>query len=422
MNGRPVYIIDGKRTPFLKAKGVGPFFATDLATHAAKAVLKRMPFSPEVIDEVIIGRAMPGKDEFNTGRIVAQRAGCGRDTPGWMVQRNCGSGMQALDCGYKNIASGRSELVLAGGTDAMSHAPLLYSDRALKWFVAMALKRGKWWKPPLKEFFRPWPVLKHGLTDPLTGVNMGQTAEILAHKFAISREHSDEFANRSHQRTAAAVDSDYLAEIATMYDFSGTVYDSDSGLRRDSSAEKLAKLRPFFDKKYGQVTAGNSSQVTDGACCLILASEEAIKAHQLTPLAEIKGANWGACDARQMGLGPVHATTPLLQRLNLGRDDIDYWEINEAFAVQVLACLAAWQDKTYCRDHFAMDEPFGEIDQQRLNIDGGAIALGHPLGASGARIVLHLVDILQRKQAKRGVATICIGGGQGGAMVIERVD
>jgi acetyl-CoA C-acetyltransferase len=183
--------------------------------------------------------------------------------------------------------------------------------------------------------------------------------------------------------------------------------------------ENLAKLKPFFDRKYGNVTPGNSSQITDGGAWLILASEEGIKRHDLAPIGRIVDSHWAGLDPAQMGLGPVHAATPILKRNGLALNDPEYWEINEAFAAQVLGCVAAWKDEKYCREQLGLDGAMGELDPNRLNVDGGAIALGHPVGASGARIVLHLLKTLKRNNAKRGMASICIGGGLGGAMLLE---
>jgi acetyl-CoA C-acetyltransferase len=198
------------------------------------------------------------------------------------------------------------------------------------------------------------------------------------------------------------------------------VYPSDDGVREDSTPENLAKLKPFFDRKYGNVTAGNSSQVTDGAAWLLLATEEGLREHGLVPRARIVDSHWAALDPAQMGLGPVYAATPLLTRNQLALADVDAWEINEAFAAQVLACLAAWRDDAFCRDELDLPGALGAIDDARLNVDGGAIALGHPVGASGARIVMHLLNVLERTGGRRGIASICIGGGQGGAMLVER--
>jgi acetyl-CoA C-acetyltransferase len=430
MSFQPVYVVDGARTPFLKARNApGPFSAGDLATAAGRALLARQPFAPEELDEVILGCASPSPDEVNIGRVAALRIGCGLKVPGWTVMRNCASGMQALDSAMANIQSGRSQLVLAGGVDALSRAPLLYSEAMVLWFAGMATAKTAGQKAAMFARLKPSALLSpviglmKGLTDPVVGLLMGQTAENLAFRFGITREQMDAFSVRSHQRTAAGQDAGHYDEVVPLVGRDGSVYAADDGLRRDSSMAGLAKLKPFFDRKYGTVTPGNSSQITDGGAWLILASEEAVKKHKLRPLGKILDAQWAGLDPAQMGLGPVHAATPILQRHGLGLNDLDAWEINEAFAAQVLGCIEAWKDAAYCKEQLGLDAPLGELDQDRLNVDGGAIALGHPVGASGARIVLHLLHVLRRggKTNARGIASICIGGGQGGAMLVETV-
>ncbi len=426
----PVYVIDGARSPFLKSKNrPGPFAAGDLAVQAGRSLLSRQKFAPQELDEVILGCAAPSVDEVNIGRVAALRLGCGEKVPGWTVMRNCASGMQALDSGVNNILAGRSQLVLAGGVDALSRAPLLYNDTMVNWFSDMAAAKSGgaraalFARLPFKALLAPVIGIMKGLTDPMVGLLMGQTAENLAHRFGITRQQMDAYSVRSHQRVARAQDEGPLqaggGEVEALYDTKGNAYALDDGVRRDASPEGLAKLRPFFDRKYGNVTPGNSSQITDGAAWLILASEEAVKRHGLAPIGRIVDTQWAGLDPAQMGLGPVHAATPILQRHGLGVNDLDYWEINEAFAAQVLGCLAAWKDEKYCREELGLERAFGELDQEKLNVDGGAVALGHPVGASGARIVLHMLKLLKRKNAKRGIASICIGGGLGGAMLLE---
>jgi len=424
---RNVYIVDGARTPFLKSKNVpGVFSASDLAVQAGRELLARHSFSTNIIDEVVVGCVMPGVEEANIGRVIALRLGCNKTMPAWTVQRNCASGMQALDSAAKDIACGRHHLVLAGGTEAMSRAPLLYSNAMTVWIAGLMQARG--YQDKLKQYarFRPYflkPViaLLKGLTDPIVNLSMGQTAENLAFQFGITREEMDQFALASHQRVAAAQDEQHLKEVTTIFGTKSDFYVSDDGVRRDSSMQKLAQLKPFFDKKFGSVTAGNSSQVSDGAAMLLLASEEAVQKYQLPVLACIRDVEWSGVDPAVMGLGPVHATHHLLKRHGLTLDQIDYWEINEAFAAQVLACLSAFESDEYCKEKLGEPHALGVINRDRLNVDGGAVALGHPVGASGARIVLHLANVLQRQKAKLGIATICIGGGQGGAMLIEKV-
>ncbi|MDP1604638.1 MAG: acetyl-CoA C-acetyltransferase [Legionella sp.] len=424
--GREVYVVDGNRTPFLKAKDVGVFSASDLAVAAGMPLLNRQPFSPTLLDEVIIGSAMPGPDEANIARVVALRLGCGEKVPAFTVMRNCASGMQALDNAALQIASGRSDLILAGGTDAMSHAPLLFNQKMASWLGRWMSAKSAGQRIRLVTQFRPAylaPViaLLRGLTDPIVGMNMGQTAEKIAYRFNITREQMDNFASESHHRLDLAYKEGRMGEVTPIIDNKGRIYPEDDGIRTDSTVEKLGKLKPFFDKKYGMVTAGNSSQITDGACLLLLASADAVKKYKLPVIGRIVDSEWAALDPAQMGLGPVHAATPIMQRHGLKSNDLDCWEINEAFAAQVLGCLAAWDDDEYCRTQLGLKEAFGAPSLSRLNKDGGAIAAGHPIGASGARIVLHVLSALQQTNGKHGMAAICIGGGQGGAMYLERV-
>jgi acetyl-CoA C-acetyltransferase len=424
---RDVYIVDGCRTPWLKARGKpGAFSAADLAVMAGRQLLARQSFAASDLDEVITGCVMPSADEANISRVIALRLGCGVKVPAWTVQRNCASGLQSIDNAANNIANGRSELVLAGGVEAMSRTPMLLNDRMVEW-LSRWMTQPHWTKrlallAKLRpSMFVPIIALLRGLCDPLVGLSMGQTAENLANQFSIARTRMDAFACQSHQRLAAAQDAHFFDEVVSIYDTQGQYYREDDGVRRDCTVEKLAKLKPFFDKRYGQVTAGNSSQITDGAAYLILASADAVSRYQLPVLGKIVDTCWAGVDPSVMGLGPVNAIVPLLQRHALTTADIDYWEINEAFAAQVLACLEAIKDKKYCQAQFALDTPFQPIDEQRLNVDGGGVAMGHPVGASGTRIVLHLLHVLRRNKAKRGIASLCIGGGQGGAMLLESV-
>jgi len=423
--GRPVYIVAGNRTPFLKSRGrPGPFRASDLAVAAGKALLARQPFAPQALDEVILGCIIPGPDEVNIARLVALRLGCGKQVPAWTVQRNCGSGMQAIDSAATDIAFGRADLVLAGGTEAMSQAPVLLPTQSVELLGAWQQARTSRERLRLLTRLRPAHFrlvfgLHQGLTDPVVDLSMGQTAEILARRFSVSREDMDAYAVESHRRLAHAQDEGWLEEIEPLFAPDGTVYDHDDGVRRDSSMDRLAKLKPAFDR-FGLVTAGNSAQVSDGAALLILASADAVRRFNLPVLGRIVDCAWTGVEPEQMGLGPVHAMAPLLLRQGLTTEEIDFWEINEAFAAQVLACRAAWRSDEYARTELGLGQAFAAISPERLNMDGGAVAVGHPVGTSGARIILHLLQILQRTRSRRGMAALCIGGGQGGAMLLER--
>lgn len=422
----PVYIVDGSRTPFLRAKGEpGPFTPVDLAVQCGRPLLARQPFSPEIFDYVILGCVSVLADEMNPARVAALRLGMGDAMRAFTVQINCGSGMQSIDSGYRLIEGGQADLILAGGAEALSHSPLVLSQAAATWFGRFAMAKSPLQRMTAIGGFRPGmakPIigLERGLTDPITELSMGRTAEIIGHAFGITREQADIYALESHQRLARAQeDGTFDGEVLPAISRDGRLFDKDDGVRADSSVEKLAKLKPVFEKPYGRVTPGNSSQITDGASWVVLASETAVERHGLTPLARIVDSEWSALDPSVMGLGPTVCSTALTERLGLSRKDIDLWEINEAFATQVLACLAAWQDRDYCREVLGLAASYGEVSRDRLNVDGGAISLGHPVGTSGNRIVLHLANALRQRGLKRGIATECIGGGQGGAMLLE---
>lgn len=424
--GRPVYVVDGARTPFLRARGEpGPFTPVDLAVQCGRPLLARQPFAPDAFDTVILGCVNVIADEMNPARVAALRLGMGEAMTAFTVQINCGSGMHSLDTAFRTIEAGKAELILAGGAEALSHAPLVLSRAATEWFSRFATARSLGqrlaalggWRP---GFLKPVIGLERGLTDPITELNMGQTAEILAHLFDISRTAADAYALESHRRLAAAQKGGHLAgEVLPAISRDGRVYEADDGVRPDSTLEKLARLAPVFEKPYGKVTPGNASQITDGASWVILASEAAVERYGLKPLARIVDSEWAALDPSIMGLGPVMSVTPLLRRHGLVRQDIGVWELNEAFAAQVLACLAAWESLDFCREALGLEAPFGRVEHRRLNVDGGAISLGHPVGTSGNRIVLHLAQAMRRLGERRGVATECIGGGQGGAMLLE---
>ena len=425
---RPVFIVDGSRTPFLKARtGPGPFTPVDLAVQCGRPLLARQPFPANSLDQVILGCVNVIADEMNPARVAALRLGMGEDMVAFTLQINCGSGMQSIDTAYRYIREGNANLILAGGTEALSYAPLVWPNRGVRWFAGLATAKGIGAKvmAALKvrpSYLKPVIGLERGLRDPITSVNMGQTAEVVGHLFGITRAQSDAYAAESHQRLARAQKEGFLrSEVETAFARDGKFYDHDDGVRPDSTVESLAKLKPVFERPWGQVTAGNSSQITDGASWVILASEDAVVKHSLTPKAAIIDSQWSALDPSIMGLGPVLSATELLKRNRLSLGDIETWELNEAFATQVLGCLAAWNDEKFCREILGLPAAAGELDRTKLNVDGGAISLGHPVGTSGNRIVLHLVNAMKRLGTRRGIATECIGGGLGGAMLIETV-
>ena len=424
---RPVFLVDGVRTPIMKMRGKANLFsASDLAVVAGQQLFLRTGLPKEVVDEVIFGCVMPAPEEVNIARLIGLRLGLPMSTPAYTVQRNCASGMQAIDSACMSIASGRSELVLAGGVEAMSHAPVLWSPSMVQWLSDVMRSKGMFRR--LQNILcLPWsklaPIigLLRGLQDSFVNLSMGQTAEKIAQRFKIKREQMDAYAARSHARLAAAIDEERFGdEICLLLSPSCEHWNHDDGLRRGTNSSQLAKLEAVFDKPYGDITAGNSAQISDGASCLLIASEKAVTKYSLSVKARIVACEWAALDPSQMGLGPVHAVSRLLNYCHLKVDNIDCWEVNEAFAAQVLACLVAFKDKAYCALQLERKSVLGEIDQEKLNIDGGAVACGHPVGMTGARIVLHVANLLIRLGKQKGVATLCVGGGQGGAMLIAR--
>jgi acetyl-CoA C-acetyltransferase len=424
---KPVYIIDASRTPFLKAQsklGPGSFSASELAVQTGKNLLLRQKINSSNIDEVIIGCAIPSVNEVNIARVISLRMGCKERTPAWTVMRNCASGMQALSSASHSIQLGRSDIVLAGGTEALSHSPLLFSTEATRWFARFSSSRDLKNKLNQLSKFKPgmlMPIIGiiKGLTDSTIGLNMGQTAENLATKFSISKNDADEYSLRSHKNSTKYEKEIHSKQITSIYSSDGSFFNRDDGIRPNLEINNLKKLKPVFDRPDGTVTAGNSSQVTDGACLFVLASEKAVNNFNLEPMGAIIDENWAGLSPAEMGLGPIHAFLPIIKRNKIDKSSIDIWEINEAFAAQVLACQAALNNKNYCQTHLDLSEKFGCIDDQKLNVAGGAISLGHPVGASGARIVLNALQLLKKNNGSKAMASICIGGGQGGAMLIE---
>ncbi len=416
MNPKPTLVLAGVRTPFAKAgtdlAGLG---AAELGRTAVQALLIRTGLDPELLDEVILGCVAQPPEALNLARVVALRSGIPRHVPAVTVQRNCASGLEAITQAWLRIQAGEGELYLVGGVESMSSTPMLFSKRAARKFASVAGSKSPWKKSHAlaalrPKDFLPIPGLKLGLTDPVSGLNMGETAEILAREFALSREMQDAFALRSHQRAAAA-ESRLAEEIVPAYDpMRGTAALRDNGVRPHQSLEMLAKLRPVFERETGTVTAGNSSQITDGAVALLIGTESAAARMDLEPLGAIRGFAYAGCDPDRMGLGPVYAIERLLERLHLTIEDADLVEINEAFAAQVLAVLQKLKD-----------EGIGSIPDDRLNVNGGAIALGHPVGASGARLVLTALKELHRRKAQSALVSLCVGGGQGGALWLERL-
>ncbi len=400
---RRVFIIDGARTPFLRNTGVrGPFSSVDLAVHATKSVLQKTGVPVEDIDQVILGSVMIEPTEVNPARILGVRVGVPIESPAFTVQRNCTSGLDAVDAARKDILLGISDVVLCGGAEAMSRAALQYDNEAADWFTMMpkmrtlSAKIKHFMKIPLKKFMAPTITLMEGLKDPFHKVLMGVTAENIAYMTGVDRQDMDEYSVQSHERSIA---TDFTGEIYPVYDSNGNLYETDSGVRPGLTVEKIGKMRAAFTRG-GNVTAANSSQITDGAAMLILASEDYVKANNIVPISEIIGVEWAGVEPLEMGLGPVPAIETLLEKAEVRMDEVNHVEINEAFAGQVLACNTKLN-----------------IDINKLNPHGGAIAVGHPIGASLARLILHTSLNLDGY----AIASGCVGGGQAGAILLKEV-
>ncbi len=426
---RDVVIVEGVRTPFVKSGTVFKnVHAKDLGRAALKELLQMTNLDPKLVDEVIIGNTGSPSDAVNIGRVVALNAGIPLETSAHTVHRNCASAMESIASGFDKIKAGVADVVIAGGTESMSDMPLMFQRSFAAKFGEFAMaktlgkKLGALKKIKLKDL-KPRVAIMEGLTDPFVGINMGQTAEILAKEFQISRKEQDEFALRSHQKAVAAQKSGRLAqEIAPFYlgpDYKKVVAD-DVGPREGQSMEQLAKLKPFFDRKFGTVTPGNSCPITDGAAMVLLMSRKKAQELGYKPIASVKSYAFRGLEPERMGLGPAYSTPYALKRAGLELKDMGLVELNEAFAAQVISCLKALESDTFAQEKLGLSKAVGSIDPNILNVNGGAIALGHPVGTTGTRLIVTLMKEMQIKNVQFGLATLCIGGGQGGSMILER--
>jgi acetyl-CoA C-acetyltransferase/acetyl-CoA acyltransferase len=423
-----IAIIAGIRTPMCKAGTVfSRISADDLGAIAVSELLATADVDPRLISEVIIGNVAQPVDAANIARVIALKAGLPESTPAVTVQRNCGSGAEAITTAADRLWAGHGDLFLVGGAESMSNIPLLYNRRMTAFFerlsrarsVVQRLQTLLSFRP---DFLRPVVGVVQGLTDPVTGMIMGDTAEVLAREWQISRDDQDRYALLSHQRAQLAIEHSRLlpeivpVPVAPRYD---SVQAHDNGPRAEQSLMALGKLRPYFDRRNGTVTVGNACPLTDGAAALLLGRESRVRELGIRPLGYLCAYAYAGLDPARMGLGPVHATARLLDATQRRMRDIDLVELNEAFAAQVLANLKAFASAEYAKAHLNRDTAVGEINPDRLNMNGGAIALGHPVGMTGTRLVLTLLHALRLRRMQTGLATMCIGGGQGGALLLE---
>ncbi len=421
---KPLAVLAGARTPFSKVfTDLADVSAVQLGCIALGEAVKRSGLMPADIDEVVMGNVSGPPDAANIGRVIALKSGIPHDRIAHTVNRNCASGMESILEAWFAIEQGRAGVVVAGGTESMSQVPLLVRPAAAKLWLQLAKSKTVLQKLRTLAKFRPQDLkpiigIELGLTDPVSGLNMGQTAEVLAKEFAITRDQQDAFALASHQKAAVAQERCFLSGEIVSVDAGGVDIKRDNGPRAKQSLEQLAKLRPIFERS-GTVTAGNSCPLTDGAAALVLVDAAKADEYSAQPIGYITAYAVAGCDPRRMGLGPVYATAKLLRQTGLRMDDFDAIEINEAFAAQVLACQAAAGSKSFAEKELGRDHALGEFPSDRVNVHGGAIALGHPVGTTGTRLVLTLLRTLRERGGRRGLATLCVGGGQGFAMLVE---
>lgn len=423
-----IAIIGGLRTPMGKAGGVfKDINADDLGAKIAKEVIIRSGINVNLIDEVIFGNVAQPAHAANISRVIALKAGIPQNVPAYTVHRNCASGMEAITSATAKILSGEAEIILAGGVESMSNIPLLFNKKMTNLFANLfkakslfqTLKALLSFRP---SFLKPIIGVQQGLTDPVSGMIMGCTAEVLSKEFTITREEQDEFALKSHQKAQKAMEKGYLKdEILPIYNNGrdGKMVSEDEGVRKNQDIASLAKLKPYFEKNTGTVTVGNSSQLTDAAAAVILMRESKAKELGLEVDGYLRAYAYAGLEPQRMGLGPVYASSKALDKAALSLKEMDLIEINEAFAAQVIACLRAFESKEFAKKFLGKTTAIGKIKEDILNVSGGAIALGHPVGMTGTRLVIHMLKELKRRGKKRGLATLCIGGGQGAAMILE---
>ena len=427
-NGRRVAIVAGVRTPFTKA---GTAFkrvsAIDLGKLCVAELMQRTNLDGKEVEALVFGTVIPSVVAPNIAREVSLLPVFPKGVQAFSVSRACASANQAITDAADQIALGQMDVAIAGGSESLSNIPILHSQGFAEALVLAS--KAKSLPGRLKALARIRPKdfvpITPAIAEPSTGESMGQSAEKMAKLNAIAREEQDHFALRSHRLAAAGTaDGRLTAEIMPVYippKFESTVI-SDNGIREDTSYEQLAALKPVFDRKYGSVTAGNSSPLTDGGACVLLMSEEKAKALGYPPLGIIRSYAYAALDpGEQLLQAPVLAAPVALKRAGLTLADIDLVEMHEAFAAQVLSNLKGFESK-YWAERAGFSEPVGEVDRAKLNVMGGSIAIGHPFGATGARITTTLLNELRRRGGQFGLMTVCAAGGMGFAMVVERTE
>ncbi len=425
--GRRAAIVAGLRTPFVKAgTDFKALAAIDLATLVVNELVVRSELSPKEFDLVTFGEVIPSTVATLIAREVVLRTQLPRDVEAHTVSRACATSIQAATSAADQIVLGHADVAIAGGAESVSDAPIFAGRTLAHALIDLSKARSMRERMSILGHLRPrdFAPVAPGLTEPTTGLSMGQSAELMARKNGIRREEQDALALRSHQRAAAAWEDGRFAEevmhVAVPPDYAH-VSSRDNIVRKDATLEALAALKPVFDKRYGTLTAGNSSPLTDGAAALILMSEERAKALGLEPLAYVRSYAYAALDpSDQLLQGPAYAAPVALDRAGLRLKDMDLVDMHEAFAAQVLSNLQAFASRTFAEKELGRAEPLGEVDPARLNVNGGSIALGHPFGATGARMIHQVARELRRRNGKYALLTVCAAGAMGAAMVLER--
>jgi acetyl-CoA acyltransferase len=426
-NRMPVFV-DGIRSPFVKSFGVfEDCDSLELFARTTDALIRKTGVDVNMIDEIIAGCVIPQTKNPNIAKDAAMALGLPDHIHGYTLNRACTSSLQTIADASKSIAFGSSQLILAGGVECLSDVPIVYSKLARKFLLKLSKAKSLASKIQLISNFpaKAFLPVPPGLTEPLTGFSMGEHAEMMAKIWKISRESQDAFAEDSHKKAAAAVQNGKFAdEIAPIWPAPKHVdcIDADNIVRGDTSIEALSKLRPAFDRQYGTITAGNASALTDGAAVSLIGDEAFVKSIGLKAKARIRDVVFvGVQPTPQLLIGPAVAIPLLLHRNGLSIDNVDRFEIHEAFAAQVLSCFAAMQSAEFCKSKLGLSKPFGRIPTEKLNVNGGALAIGHPFGATGSRLVTTMVNELQRSKKNLGVIAICAAGGMSGAMLVEAI-
>ena len=426
-NGRRVAIVAGCRTPFAKAGTVfKDLSAVELARLATRELLVRTEIAPAEIDEVVFGQVIPSVLAPNVAREVSLLPQLPKDIPAYSLNRACSSSGQTVAAAHDQIVLGHADVVVAGGTESLSDVPILHSRRFAELLVQASRARSLGKRLAVLAGTRPRDLVPvtPAIAEPSTGETMGQSAEKMAKENGLTRAAQDEFALRSHRLAAAGTaDGRLTAEIAPVFvppEYRPAVT-SDNGVRTDTTLEQLAQLKPAFDRRYGTVTAGNASPLTDGAAAVLVMSAEAARALGYQPLAYVRSYAVAAVDpGAQLLMGPAFAIPMALERAGLTWRELGLVEMHEAFAAQVLSNIQAIESDFFARERLGRGERVGDVNWDTLNVMGGSLAIGHPFGATGARLTITLANEMRRRDVQFGLISICAQGGMGFAMVLER--